>query len=484
MKKILSVVLAVCMLATACLSLTACSSVSVKKVKKDPVGTISTAFENAFAEFFEDDAGAEKILKKARKKGSVDILLASNDLMGGDLTEINEVIYLDQKNNAFVSDTKVIYDGHRYKATLWGNEDSLIFKSASILGTDDALSLNFDSFIKDFPESELFDYLDDLLGLTDENAEDIVAVVDALRGVMNGQLGTLSDKEADKLILQLADIFKQNVETEKTEDENGKKVNNIIVSYKVDNKKIDKAYELIVETFGDLGSDESVDELDLPVDIEADIFITINAKTNTVSTVKVRADISPIDTWTGEAGDPIQADLLCTFTEENITLTGKVKVDGSVYTVDAGIEKAKSGDKVIYDVYASFKTGNIRIEILDLSCAYNKKTGELTIDGSVALDEDESIDVELTATYTANKTEVVFDLGTIKVSDGGEVLFSFKKDDDLRIVIRPLEEIPAPDSNAIDIVTMDEDAVEDLFEGIAGSDAVALIMQLVFSGLM
>lgn len=484
MKRILSVVLAVCMLATMCLSLAACSSVSVKNVKKDPVGTISEAFGNTLAEFFEDDAGAEKLLKKARKKGSVDILVASNDLMGGDLTEINEVIYLDQKNNAFVSDTKVIYDGHRYKATIWGDKKGLTFKSASVLGNDDALTLNFDSFIKDFSDSDLFDYLDDMLGLTDENAEDIVAVVEALRGVMNGNLGTLSEKDADKLIQNLADIFKQNVESEKTEDENGKKINNIIVSYKVDNKKINKAYELIVETFTDMDSDEDVEELDLPYDIEADIFVTINSKKNTVSSVKVRADVAPIDPLTGEEGETIKADLLCTFTEEKISLTGKVKMDGVIYTVDAGIEKAKSGDKVIYDVYASFKTGNVRIEILDLSCAYNKKTGELTIDGSIALDQNDSIDVELTATYTANKTEVVFELGTVQVMDGEDVMFSFKQDDDLRIVIKPLEEIPAPDSNATDVVTMNEDELDALFVDIGNSDVVALIMEILFSGLM
>ena len=154
------------------------------------------------------------------------------------------------------------------------------------------------------------------------------------------------------------------------------------------------------------------------------------------------------------------------------------------YTVDAGIDKAKSGDKVIYDVYASFKTGNVRIEILDLSCAYNKKTGELTIDGSIALDQNDSIDVELTATYTANKTEVVFELGTVQVMDGEDVMFSFKQDDDLRIVIKPLEEIPAPDSNATDIVTMNEDELDALFVDIGNSDVVALIMEILFSGLM
>lgn len=484
MKKILSVFLAVCMLATMCLSLAACSSVSVKKVEKDPAGTISTAFENALSDFFEDDAGAEKVLKKVRKKGSVDILVASNDLMGGGLTEINEVIYLDQKKNAFVSDTKVIYDGHRYKATVWGDKEGLTFKSASIFGTDDALSINFDSFINDFSDSELFDYLHELLGLTDDHAEDIVALVESLRGVMEGQPGALSEKEADKLIQDLAEIFKQTVESEEIENANGKKVDGIVVSYKVDNKKINKAYELLVETFNDLDTDEEVEDLELPYDIEADIFITINAKTNTVSTVKVRADVAPIDPWTGEVGDTIKADLLCTFTEEKISLTGKVKMDGVLYTLDAGIEKAKSGDNVSYNAYASFKTGNVRIEVLDLSCVYNKKTGDLTIDGSIAIDENNSINMAVTATYTVNKTEIVFELGSVRILDGEDVMFSFKEDDDLRIVIKSLDEIPTPDSNAVDIVTMDRDEVGDLFTDIGNSDVVALIMQFLMSGLM
>ena len=482
MKKILSAMLAFCMLASACFTLTACSGVSAKTVEKDPVGTISEAFGNALSAFFGDDAGAQKTLEKARKKGSLDITLASNDLMGGDLTEVNEIIYLDQKNNAFVSDTKVVYDGHRYKATVWGDKENLVFKSASVLGSDDALKVNFDSFTKYFAESALFDYLHANLDVTDEDAADVVKLVEQLRGLMQGNVGTLTEKETKQLTKQIAEIFGQSVTTEQVKDENGKTVKNIVARYKVTNEKISEAYVLLEKAF--VGEELEVEGIEPSYEIEADVYIYINAKTNAVSSVKVRADIvTPLNPIT-LGRDTIQTDLTLSFSEKQIALTGKVKVDNELYTVDAGIEKSQSGNKVTYDAHASFKTGNVRVEILELSCSYDKKTGELAVNGSVALDERDSISLSLTATYTANKNEVVFELGTVQVKDGEETLFAFLEDDDLRIVIKPLDEIPAPDSDAVDVVTMDKDDLDELFEGIGKSDVAALLMQILLGGLM
>ena len=482
MKKILSAILVLCTLASVCLSLSACSGVSAKKVEKDPVGTISEAFGNALSAFFGDDAGARKTLEKARKKGSVDITLASNDLMGGDLSEINEVLYVDEKNNAFVSDTKVVYDGHRYKATVWGDKEGLIFKSASVLGSDDALKLNFDSFIKHFSESALFDYLHTNLGVADEDTEDVVCIVEQLRGLMQGNVGALTEKETKQLTKQLAEIFGQDVTTEDVENENGKTTKNIVVRYKVNNKRISDAYVLLEKAF--VGEKSVVEEIALSYEVEADVYIRINAKTNTVSSVKVRADIeTPINPITWES-KTVQTDLTLAFSEKQMNLTGKVKVDNVLYSVDAGIEKKQSGNKITYDAHAFVKTGNVRMDILELSCVYNKKTGDLTIGGSIALDETNSIDVAVTATYTATKTEVVFELGTVKVKGGEKTLFAFTEDDELRMVIKPLDEIPAPDGDAVDVMTLDKDELEEVFDGIGKSDVTALIMQILFSGLM
>lgn len=480
MKKILSAVLAVCMLVSACLVLTACDEVSARKVRKDPAGTISEAFENALSQFFGDDAGAQKTLEKALKKGSVDIKLASDVLMGGELTEINEILYLDEKNNAFVSDTKLVYGGHRYKATLWGDKEGLTVKSASVLGSDDSLNLNFDSFIKYFPESPFFDALHEMLGLPDDDAETVVKAVEALRDAMNGKAPLLSDEDAKRL----PEIFNQRVESAKIEDESGKKFNAVIVSYRVDNEKISEAYDLIMDVFGESESEEDTEKPTLGYDVKADVFITINAKTNAVSTVKVRADVTPpVNPITLES-ETVMTELLLTFDEKQISLTGKVKAGGKLYTLDAGIEKKQSGNKITYDAHASFKTGNVRMDVLEVSCVYNRKSSELTLQGSVALDEHNSVDVTVTATYTASKSEVAFDLGTVKVAAAGETLFAFEEEDELRISVKPLDEIPAPDADAIDVVTMDEDDLNDLLTGFFESDVGVLISQMLFGTMM
>lgn len=480
MKKILSATLVLCMLATACLSLVACNKVSKRDIKKDPVGTISEAFENALSQFFGDDAGAEKTLEKAFEKGSVNITLASGTLMGGELTEINETLYVNEKNGAFVSDTKLVYDGHRYKATLWGDKTGLTFQSASILGSDDALRLDFDTFIKYFSESSLFDYLYKYLGFTEDDAAATVSAVERLRGLIDEKKATVSEKDMEKLIQKLADVFSQKVDDEKIEDENGKEVKSIVVTYKVDNERIAEAYALIMDVFAESETGEGVTAPVLEYDLEADVFIHINAKTNTLSSMKVRADMTPVSPETGVRGETIMAEGELSFTAEKIQLTGKAKIGKTLYTLDAGVDKQTSGHKVTYDAWASIKTGNVRLDVLEATCTYHKKTGDLTLQGTVALNEADSITFSASANYTAGKTEVVFDLGTVQITESGEEIFSFGEEDTLRVVIKPLDEIPTPDGDGVDIVAMDEAEVADLFRGLAESDIARLVMQFLF----
>ena len=107
MKKILSLLLVLCMIATSCVLFSSCAKVSTKDVEKDPQATLSEAIQNTSASFFTDEANANKVINEALKSGSISVLFESPDLLGGMITKISETIYLDGTNQKFVSDTNV-----------------------------------------------------------------------------------------------------------------------------------------------------------------------------------------------------------------------------------------------------------------------------------------------------------------------------------------------------------------------------------------
>ncbi len=497
MKKIVSLVLILCMLASSCLMLASCSGTSERDVKKDPAGTISDAVNNAMSDFMEDEAGAGKVLEKALKKGSVGITLSSESLMGGKLTEINEVIYTDQKKNAFVSDTKLIYDGHKYQATLWGDKEGVTFKSASFLGTDDALRLDFNTFIKQFPESALFDYLYDTIGLSDEDATRIVDMVKNVRDLIDEEKAALSDKETDKLIKDIVAIFEQTVDTQKIENEEGKKNDTIVVSYKVDNDKLIKAIQLLADTAVKEGLivtddtpeefredlDEQLKDFDSAMDISAEILVYIDAKSGTLKTIEFSANVKQFFDLEETAASTLKIEGALTFAANEIALKVEIRGGEEKHTLNAAIEKKKSGNKVTYETHVTVKQGNVQLELLEATCTYNTKSGALHLGGTVAVGSEDSIEFELDATYTVSKNEIVFELDTVEITGEADFTFGKDEDDQFRVVIKVLDEIPTPDTDAVDIVKMDAKEWEDLFESIAKSDISKMFSEILY-GIM
>ncbi len=483
MKKILSAVLILCMLASSCLLLTSCGEKNGKDADVGMVETLSAAFKNTLLAFFGDDAGTGGILKSAGQKGAVNIQLKSDTLMGGDLTEIDETLYMDEKNSAYVLDTKLVYDGHKYKATLWADKNGLTFEGASILGSDDVLSLDFDSFVKYFSESALFDHLYADFGVSDEDAARIVNAVEQLRGVIDESQTVMSEGEIDKLAKKIGSVFHQVIDMEQIEDENGDEINVLTLTYKVDNEKIAAARRLVLEATLDKGQtdgtdtpealrtalEEEISAFDAMLNVEADVFIYIDLRNGTISEMRLRTDIEPLTDALEELTDTLQLDLTWCFGADEISLSGKGKMGNTRYTLDAGVVKEQTGSRVNYSAWAYVKNGNVRIDILDASCAYNKKSGVLTLEGVLALNEYESVEFDAEATYKANKNEVVFELIAANITAANESVLAFGEEDTFRITIQPTKEIPRVETDATDIVRMDEDEVKDLFESISGS---------------
>ena len=110
MKRFLSLILALCLIATGMLSLSACGHVTKRDLTKDPYTTLNSALQNTLSAFFTDDAGIGKILEKAQKKGSMGVALKSEELLSTPAS-LSATIYTDAKKNLSMTDISLDYLG-------------------------------------------------------------------------------------------------------------------------------------------------------------------------------------------------------------------------------------------------------------------------------------------------------------------------------------------------------------------------------------
>ncbi len=496
MKKILSMLLVLCMLASSCLFFVSCSGgLDAKKAGKDPLGTIVTAFDNSLSAFFTDDAGASKVLEKAAKKGSYDITLSSDKWMGEDLTKIREVVYVDAKNNALVSDTYVTYDGIKYNATVWADKTGIALKSESLFGNDDTLRLVFETFIKEFENSDLFDIIqtesemegEDAEKPADELADELINVITGVRGIFDEKNAIMSEKEMKALTLDICRILDQSITTTEKADMNSEMKTHIAIEYTLNNDNLAELCKLLLDTAEEkkLMADQTefeemkravnsaLDMIDKNLELDAEVTFYINADAFTMTSADVDVQMTFLDGAEVNGEMDLKMELL--FSKNQILVSGEVGYDKMDYGIELIIAKEKAGDTTTYDMDATLTSGNIKMNLLDAQYTYNKKTFEMECKGKVSLGALESTDFSMTAEYKASKTEVSFELKSFEISNKREELFKLGRGDELSIVIQPLNEIPAVDDRAEDIMDMSARDWNKLVEGIQNSQLGKLL---------
>ncbi len=493
MKKILPMLLVLSMLVAGCLLLSSCSGVTEAKAEKDPVDAIGSAMDNAFTSFFEEEKDLAAINKKAADKGSLNIVLATDMLPDGKLYELNETLYLDLKGSNVVSETKLTIAGTSYRASIFGNKESLALKSESILGTKDTFKITFDRFLAEFKDSDLAKSLN----LDAETADEILKIAETITKAFDEKDPIIPKKDMEKLTKEMLEILKQEIKSE-TLTVDGKEVTCVVMTYSINNENFAELVEFylqllkdydLLSMFGEVEMDMEIDEMlgtivdDLNETAELDMSLAlyINGKTGGLVQANLDINIEPIadpDLPAEYASDPVEISLALTVSEKKMVLEGDIYADGEEAQLTVEIAKAKKDDKISYTFTAGMRQGNVHIDFLDATYAYDKKTGDITFDGFIAVDQSDRISFELKGLCEIKDDSYTISLKSFAVMNGKEELFNFKTDrnNELSVTVSAVKEIPAVSEDAIDIMDMDEKAWSEFVENIQKSELGQLII--------
>ena len=154
MKKILSIVLVLCMLGMGCVSMISCGNFvgelvpEVLQENEKQVEALSQGADKALTEFF-DVAGVKNTLG-GMKKGAVTVIV-DNEMLSEEIGigKINETLYFDFSNNvvnAIVSDTEVEYGEDTLGATLYLDGKTITAVSDALFGSNQAYKITVSDF--------------------------------------------------------------------------------------------------------------------------------------------------------------------------------------------------------------------------------------------------------------------------------------------------------------------------------------------------
>ncbi len=472
MKRILSLALALCLVIGGALSLAACGRVTERDLEKDAYTALNSAFENTLNAFFTDDAGIEKIIEKAQKKGSVELLLKSEDMFG-DLTKLDVTIYGDQKKELVMADAAITYQDKNISALVWGDKTGIGVESKSLLGTSDALRLNYDNFLDKFTDSDLFE----LTGMEPEDATELLAILKQAFETLQTSAAEM-EKESRDLANRLYEALDQSISTEDADNADGEEVSHLVTTYSLTDSNLRAMFKIIKEELTSIDSltrdekeelseqlDEMIEEIDEAMDLNITLKIYILPKENVVSkitldgklTVKAgfgaEGDIAPLDTDSSTA-TVIDLEAELTFSATEIALNVDIETGEQDFSVDISIEKETTKNDVTYELRARAALASVTVDLLKATYTYDKETGDITIELDVMETESSRTKITINAMLEVEKNSFTLSLYSVKA--GGETI-SFSKKNAVSITVEALDTLPSIPENTTDVVDVTEE---------------------------
>ena len=166
MKRLISILLLIAMLATSLLFLASCGNTGddeedgdvttsknpqsnkKPKLEENAAGAILEGLDAALTEFFTDDGNIRKNAEKALEAGKLVVTFDGSQLADVIDTEVNgeATIYFDSANQKSVLDFLLNADGDSLSARLFAGKDGFAFSSPEMLGSSKTLLLNLDTF--------------------------------------------------------------------------------------------------------------------------------------------------------------------------------------------------------------------------------------------------------------------------------------------------------------------------------------------------
>lgn len=485
------------MLLSLCVVFASCGAVSEKDMEKDPQEVISSSLEKSINAFFEDKAGADDVLKKAAKKGKYTVMFASEDLLGGKLTEISESIYTDTAKKQFVSETQVEYNGEKLSAFIYGKDNKFAVSGESIFRSDIALLFNPKTFVEKFAESGLAK----MTGIDDEQIEKLTDMVKSLMD--EGMFDSEKSKEkAEKLANDLIKAMNPEISTEKLENEDGAKQDYIVSTYTINNKTVKKMANIIFDFAEDMYSssgntdiddmkdklDEALDKMDDTLDFDVKAKVYVDSKEGCLYLIDLSGEIEHTeyiydydfneDTFevetvlSGTEKNKYEIDAELRFTSKEISLTAEIKgAEEEPIKVDANLTKEVDGGDIEYKLVVNVENDSVTVKAISASYKY-EADGDIRISVKIPKEiagSEMNLSLKGKVTVEKDKATLKFD-----VLDMGEQQYKF----DLVFTAEAVDSIPEFPKDAKDIVDISEDEWEQIVDDIEDSDLAELIKKI------
>ena len=487
MKKLLSLFLVLTMI-FACTSLVACSDdKSGDEAAAEDAATASNPLANAIDKFVGGDDAMGNIVYEALMGGSMKVHVGLGEYdLGADVGDVEATFYFDGENFKLVTDAYAEIEGEELSALMFVDKSGLALISESIFGNDDALAVNFETFLEEFEDSWLAEQMGDDSAV-DTMMETLQTVVDTLN---NKEGLTLSD-DAIAAIEAVGTVFEVETSEEEVKNADGDKVACTVYTVAIDNDTVIELAEKLVDVVDvladelDLESmlggasledmmgmdlDEIPDMLEDALDeAEVEIDVTLAAavdETNTLVSATVEGVVEAM-------GEEISSDVALLFSENAIILEGTVEAMGEEHGAALTIEKEDSADELAYTMSLDIESDAVGGEYTPFvgEFLYNKEDGEfelsLVVDSSPA-EYDEVVEIFLTGAL--EMSEDSFKLAITEVGAAGVSI-----ELDAWVEFNASAEMPAFPEDARDIIDFDEDDWMEIYEGIMDSDLGDLI---------
>ena len=331
MKKILTVVASMLLVACMMFMLGSCGGVSVDQVKDDPAAIVSEAFDLSAAEFFMVDAGAAKIINESLNSGAMTFSLEGNDALSSVFgpafaqADLKAIIYSDFKKEKCVIEVDSEFANEDIEGILFLDKEKAVLKSESFLGTDAAYSVTIDNFLEKY-EGSVFETLIDPAGYGNGKLlEDFEAIKDAYAKLFEDYKKVVND-----ISLAVYKALDYEVSADKMD---GTPV--VVVTMNINNENLDDVFRAMAEEMGLAGDlkekyDEEIEDLlttlNENINFECEIRIAIDQATRKMS----KASLDFVMTSTEEEFEGESVSVEADFAINETKLMLDVKIDGKV----------------------------------------------------------------------------------------------------------------------------------------------------------
>lgn len=484
MKKLLSVLLILAMLATSLLSFASCGGkINEKKAQENPNEALQNALEANKTGFFADPTGAKAVIDKAlNTEGSVGIAFESDTLlMEGMIKKIELSLVGKSAGTDSKSAISILANVNNkdLTANMYASKDGAIIKSQSLLGSNKALSFKYADLTPEKIKNSAFGKMTNLgQEGADETVNAMTQSIASLKSIMDKAFA--DNKDSDAKMNELFALLNLVVAEEKLDTADGKKADYITMTYTLSNATLKALInhltkDMPLDDEQKANMEEAIAEMDKALELNVTAKVLIVKKTNTLEKIDINGTVTAkSEKEDGSYETTLTATIAGTVNATNVTLNANATSKGEDGADEPGsiaivATYKEENNTNVYDLSVKATMGAATVEMVKATFTYAKSTGAYVLNANVALDGATPIPVEIVGNVTATETTATAEITSIKYNN--EKLPAFK----LTLKASTETKVPEFPTDAKDILTLTEAEIEEIMGELQTSDLFEII---------